>query len=175
MKDPYLDKVMYGWIVKTSNQELWRVARWYALDDLVQDGLLCFYRCRAAYPKFGNRPTPTKRRHFMALVQATFRNHINTLARKKYLDPVTQNATEEQETTFANERATFQEGPLRILLRNAPQEVIEVLLTLALDATEPLRVRRGRRLVREITNERLSRVLGLPPADFVTMVTKYLR
>lgn len=53
-RDPYLDAGMEGYIRNLAVREYWRVAGWYGpretgLDDLIQDGYMCFARCRARY------------------------------------------------------------------------------------------------------------------------------
>jgi hypothetical protein len=91
-RNPILPPRVVGWIVKHARTHYWRVAGWYELDDLIQDGLLCGYKCLAMY----GVPTPAEpgeidrprlneinERHFMSLVQTTFYNHMGQLIRNK--------------------------------------------------------------------------------------------
>lgn len=96
-KQPYLDSGVRGWLRTTAIAEHWRVAGWYSVDDLFQDGFICYCKCRNAYtlsvPEPGDRPdgykhqnlftadpTEMQRKHFMNLVQRAFYNHIYTLS-----------------------------------------------------------------------------------------------
>jgi hypothetical protein len=88
--DVYFDAGLQGWIKNTARQEHWRMAKWYGLADLFQDGVLCYCKCRDKYtrgpPEPGFQalntitPNDAQRRHFMQLVQRSFWNHIMTLS-----------------------------------------------------------------------------------------------
>lgn len=73
-----LPKSVVGWIYKHAARNFWRVADWYDLDDLIQDGLLMAYKCRERYGESGKDLDPP---HFMALVKSTFQHHIGDLLR----------------------------------------------------------------------------------------------
>lgn len=98
--DPYLDAGMHGYIRKTAVKEFWRVAAWYDdVADLVQDGYLCFAKCRARYvDQLGvlpaTDPGPDHRKWMMALVRTAFDRYIKyTIAGKMrgaYEIPVSQ-------------------------------------------------------------------------------------
>ena len=83
--DAYLDAGMKGWIVNTAKKEFWKVAEWYEFQDLVQDGYLCYYKCRKRLHGRLLVKTPTKdqRREVQAYVKTAFLNHISTLATKR--------------------------------------------------------------------------------------------
>lgn len=74
-----LPKPIIGWIVNHACRNFWRVADWYEIDDLVQDGILCAYKCRAKYGVPGKDIDPP---HFMALVKTAFYRHIGDLLRR---------------------------------------------------------------------------------------------
>lgn len=87
-----LPRSVVGWIYNHSRKHYWRVAAWYELEDLIQDGLMIAFKCREYYGRpvepnanrvsrvrLGEVDTP----HFMALVQSAFHNHIGNLIRKK--------------------------------------------------------------------------------------------
>src|ERR1017187_5465900 len=90
--DVYYDSGLEGWIKNTAFREHWRLRTWYSMEDLVQDGYICYCKCRNRYTM--NPPSPehqdlntdtpndAQRKHFMALVQRTFFNHIMTLSSK---------------------------------------------------------------------------------------------
>lgn len=170
--DPYLDKGMRGWIVKTSRQNLWRVAGWYCLDDLIQDGYLCFYKCRARYKKFNcAKPTADQKKQFMALVQRSFTNHIHSLSKHRQQELPVDSI---EECAGWARIAELQEGPLRALLARAPQELVDVIVLLTSDGSGYLRRRVRRRLIRETTNARIARLLNRPEEDFVGLLCKYV-
>ncbi|MFA5699618.1 MAG: hypothetical protein WC954_07810 [Sphaerochaeta sp.] len=81
----YLDEGMKRWIVATAYRNHWRVAAWYDLDDLIQDGYLSYHKCATKYDRLIRKRKPKKedRRNFMALVKRTFENHIHDLASKR--------------------------------------------------------------------------------------------
>src|SRR3974390_506351 len=87
--DPYLDRAMRGWIINHAKRQYWRVAAWYDLADLIQDGFLCYYKCKARYTNltFLNHPLPEDKRRFMSLVQRAFANHITNLANRRTETP----------------------------------------------------------------------------------------
>lgn len=107
--DPYLNAGIKGWIFNTAKKHYHRIAG-FAVDDLVQEGYLCYYKCRARYvgpaatgyaykgplydggvsvrylpenPDAPDNPADKHaRRHFMRLFKTTFSNRIHDLATK---------------------------------------------------------------------------------------------
>ena len=74
-----LPESVVGWIKNYSRKNYWRVARTgMDLDDLIQDGLVCAYKCRERYGDDLDIP------HFMRLVQITFSNHITDIIRQQF-------------------------------------------------------------------------------------------
>lgn len=65
------------WIISHSRKNFWRVAGFYDLDDLIQDGLMIACKCRQ---KYGTNLDPP---HFMQLVKVSFYNHIGGVLRQK--------------------------------------------------------------------------------------------
>lgn len=65
-----------GWIHNHAKKNLWRVAAWYEIDDLIQDGLMIALKCRDHYGD-------VEPKHYMRLVQTSFYNHMGQLIRKK--------------------------------------------------------------------------------------------
>lgn len=69
-----MDAGALGWMYKKARCELWRVARFYEMDDLVQDGhVWWYYVCR----RYGDREP----QHRMALFKTCYTNHIHDLAK----------------------------------------------------------------------------------------------
>lgn len=71
-----LPKAVVGWIYNHARKNYWRVAAWYEVDDLIQDGLMIAYKCRERYGLEIDPP------HFMQLVKVSFHNHIGDLLRR---------------------------------------------------------------------------------------------
>lgn len=65
------------WLIKTARKNLWRVADYYDLDDLIQDGLIVWARVVKKYPRAKDKP------HLMALFMRSYTNHINTLSKSR--------------------------------------------------------------------------------------------
>jgi len=105
-----LPKPIVGWIVNHATKNFWRVADWYELDDLIQDGLMVAYKCRERY---GEKLDPP---HFMALVKTAFYRHIAELLRHSRLEEdITSLAgdlagTWETETAYLDKHAEPVEG-----------------------------------------------------------------
>lgn len=174
--DPFLDAGMRGWIVNTAKKNYWRVASWYEFDDLVQDGYMCYYKCRNRYAvlrkaKYGDNSEKVQRRRIMALVKVAYHNHIATLAMKQsrlreqamshVFDGEDANAVWERYLPCSEEEATC-----HAMFANAPAEILGLIKVLnqdGLDAATYLRKRVGGRQLRETNDERFRRLLkGVP-------------
>ena len=187
--DLFLDAGMRGFIVNTAKREYWRVAELCDYDDLVQDGYFCYAKCRQRYLDTRKDLTGTKaeRRWFQSLVKTTFFNHISTLAAKHKgvsVKAVSQlpaaEAMSENELWDTLMPSTPEEGTLRTLLASAPAEIKQLAVLLASDGLSLLgfeRKRKGRRLLRETTNEYYCRLIGKNPEadDIVGRVRAYFR
>src|ERR1700723_269173 len=77
--DPYLDAGLKGWMVNTARKHYWKVASHYEFEDLIQDGYLCFAKCRAGFKYEGGPDFGHNRKTFMAFFQMAFINHITDL------------------------------------------------------------------------------------------------
>lgn len=77
---PCLDAIMERWLTSFARRNLWRVAVWYDIEDLIADGYMVFVQCRNKYWYV------TERKHFMALFQRCYFNHITDLANKHSRD-----------------------------------------------------------------------------------------
>jgi hypothetical protein len=193
-KDAYFDSGLQGWLKTTAKAEHWRVAGWYTVDDLVQDGYICYCKCRDKYtlarPAPGERPdgyahqdlctdTPSsaQRKHFMALVQRAFYNHLYTLAVRYPAtreQPLAMFSVENGEPLSMEELLPPQpeETSALIAVLYAPTEISEAIVKLVNDGIDGgkflrSRLRRnngrvtiGRRALRETTQQRMVRILG---------------
>ncbi len=186
--DVYYDEGLEGWIKTTAYQEHWRLRSWYSVEDLVQDGYICYCKCRNRYtlkpPEPGyqdlntDTPSDSQRRHFMSLVQRTFFNHIMTLSSK--FTVCTENTLSElsngDDPLELENLVPVQpeEASVLVAVLHAPTEIGEAIGKLLQDAVDGEkylrsklranngRITRGRRALRETTRERLARVLGDP-------------
>lgn len=151
-----LDKGMRGWIVNFAVKNHWRVAAWMDVEDLVQEGYLCYAKCLDRYG------TDLVQRHFMALVQQSFQNRVHNLAAKRTrtIDaPVA--SYDAGDVSEVCEGVEPEEGTLATLVRSLPRELSELLQTLLGDAREL-----AEQLPRETTNAWLCRIAGLPAARY---------
>ncbi len=192
-RDPYLDAGMKNFLVHMSRKELWRVASWYEFEDLLQDGYLCYYKCRNSdrYKVLTskNHPAKSDRKWMMSLVRTTFENYIHDLARRYAMvteTAVSQLGLEDSELDDVwgiIAPSQPEEATLASMLASAPEEISRLMILLASDSAEALgfyrsrtyvselyggltpRVRRGRRRLRETTNEYYCRLLGLDPRE----------
>lgn len=156
---------MIGWIVETSKKNHWRVASWYELRDLIQDGYMVYARCNETYAHI------RKQSHFMALFKTSFKNHIHNLAKLKSRTvdfPISLFVVDDTPDWTAldvlagpqPEEATF-----RVLLTQLPTELKALLLILAKDARNIPKLRRENR-TRETLNEYLCRLIGRNPEEY---------
>lgn len=84
-RDPYLDQRMVGFIEKFARKNYWRVSSWIDLDDLIQDGMMCYAKCRRRYvDDLGTLPerpiTSDHRKMMMGAVMTAFARHVHGLA-----------------------------------------------------------------------------------------------
>lgn len=178
----YLDEGLRRWIITTARNNHWRVAKWYDLEDLVQDGFLCYSKCADHYKRLGRKRKPSKndRRNFMALVKRTFENHIHDLASDRTVtaeDIVTNLRRADEEPTTCFERLAKPEPAIAefvVMLNKAPKELLQ-LIAILVDDTEQglqfanLRLRRCHMLV--------CHRLGLDPkgVDNLDLVRHYFK
>lgn len=181
--DPYLEPSVQGYIVKVARKNFWKVASWYEFDDLVQDGYLCYAKCRARFR--GNvEPTKEDRKTFMSYFQMAFSNHITDLQqdpRSRQQEVGFASLSDKQVETFESwteSAADLGQGTLATLLAQAPAEILDILKQILVDGVAEVpflrtrlhkkllpnsptpRIVKGRRHVRETTVEHYDRCLG---------------
>lgn len=189
LNDVYFDMGLQGWLKNTARREYWRVSKWYELSDLIQDGVICYCKCRNKYvlgpPEEGFQalntwtPDSAQRRHFMNLVQRAYWNHIMTLASRSAMsceDTVGDLVIDGDEVSTLERWLPPQqeEASVLLVLTQAPAEITDAIGRLIQDSIDgghylrsklrecDGRVTRGRRALRETTDARLARVLGDP-------------
>lgn len=128
--DPYLDDGMVGFIEKFARKNHWRVASWLDLDDLIQEGWMCYYAVRR-HPKYASlndkaEPTPDDVRQVAAMVRTTLVRRMHTLANS--LNAVPESALSADGSVLIEDVAPPQEcaNGVAALLAGAPREVVEL-------------------------------------------------
>ena len=151
-----MDRVARGWLYLTAKKNLWRVEGFCDFDDLVQEGMFCYYRIVKRYPQ----AVDTK--HRMRLFQIAFINHIHTLAKKrtKYREvSVIEADIGDLFDHMKNKMASYEEAG--VMLAQAPafvRQIIEAFDAKPEEFRKPYRRRAGGR---ETTNQRVCRIAGL--------------
>jgi hypothetical protein len=172
--DPFLDQSLKGWIINKSRREFWRIAAWYSVEDLIQDGYMVYYKCRNRYSHLTDKPEPTidDKRQFMALFKVSFHNFITDLANDRTATPEEAHSEAMLYAATAG-RPQQEEATFRLLLASAPKEIaqlVELLMTEGSEKVAYLRSRffvkdgekiRRRRSLWETTNQHYCRRLGL--------------
>jgi len=192
--DPYLDAGLRGHIVKLAKRNVHKLSA-YDMEDLIQEGYLCFSLVKARYvgkrPKRrpdgtyrrslpAKRPDATAKKHFMRLFQRTFHNRIVTLGRKQSkLRELLLNdliPPEQSEISAWDQLLPAEEEQATVLqlLRGAPQEIKQLFALMVDDVIRPYRRSPQRRGPRETTNQYYCRILGLPSGrDLTAEVQRY--
>lgn len=143
-----MDDSARGWLFKTARREFWRVAGFYEFDDLLQEGYMCWWRCKRNYPL--SRP-----HQIMGYFKIAFHNELNRMSAKrakaKWLE------YSDQVPDVMDYSAAVVE-----LLAMAPQTVKQARGKLAADERMQRPYRRRRDGTRERTDERIARILDVP-------------
>jgi hypothetical protein len=157
------------WLFKHARENHWRVARWVEFEDLVQDGLVCWYRVIRRY----ERVPKGSSRHRMALFMRTFRNHIHDLSKQRsrlvevHIDDlpphVADLAAHDMQQVYGGAPPLVKLG-LTILMAPAHARSLRAHYRFRADMT------------RETPNDRLCRLAGLDPhvIDLVGEIRAYL-
>lgn len=180
--EQYLDAGVRGYIVKTAYKQFWKVSTWYEMEDLIQDGYLCYVKCKAGFRPADKSPAEEQRR-FMGFFQMAYQNHITDLANSRSSTPevaVASLSTDQADgiEAWAAHASELSDASVAVLLAQAPAEIMEILKLILLDgvttgpylrsrlrkkvlpgATIP-RIVKGRRRLRETTKEHYDRCLG---------------
>jgi hypothetical protein len=163
--DRYLDKGLQVWIARTAKRNFWRVASWYDLDDLIQDGYIVWARVRAKYPDL-------QMAQFVALFKISYINRIHNLANKRTrsisevsFDAVVTPDGEALDTGDVGVGLVPEEGTLAVKLAQAPLCVTRFLAAFETEAGRRALQGQLRQTSRhkETINERLCRVAGVDP------------
>lgn len=155
------------WMIKYARKNLWRVNTICDMDDLVQDGWLCYMVCMRRYPNATNMS------HLMRLFQVTFINHIHDLSKYQsrmlsFIDP----HAEIEETEKYMDPREAEQGDSYVIPNSAPWYV-HAFLRLLCSPEGQRKLRRPYRIrlsgVREETHSRLCRMIGADPEQTPTL------
>jgi hypothetical protein len=191
-----MDRGTRLWLLKTARKHFWRVVTpSYEMDDLIQDGFVCYERVIAMYERRdyvsprGNvtkgSPRVRKRSHIMRLFQVSFVNHINELSKRRTVNAIEVLAADLVPITVESEWDAFVTDDsdlmqLERLIAEAPRMLQPVLREIISETNgecfrEPYRVFIDGQ--RETFNERLCKIAGLDctKVDIATMLRSYLQ
>lgn len=156
-----MDQGAYRWLVKYAHKHHWRVATFYELTDLIQDGWLCYMIVRRKYPNAVDPP------HIMRLFQVTFINHVNDLS--KYQSRMAALIVRSAEMDMVEETMNPRDaepGDAYFIPKSAPWYV-HAFLRLLCSPYGPERLRAPHRVrmsgVRELSHDKLCRLIGADP------------
>lgn len=169
-----LDDSARIWMVRYARKNFWRVAAWYDLDDLIQDGYMCWaHICR--YYCNSERDAPvTEIKHLMSLFKRAFSNHVHQLANKRsagnWFSPfcgemvVTEECVDLEDPALVLPTSTDADA---ISLAEAPPAVRKLIDEIT-QHPELVDVQCRRQLAgrRQTTNEWLCSIVGLDPTQF---------
>lgn len=151
-----LDSRIRAMIIREAQKNLWRVRPLYELDDLIQEGFLCYVIARAKYGHAENYG------HFMRLVRTIFMNQINDLATARTRDRETVYESREPTVTHNGTLVSqaYDLGGMTLVAMPAElMRFVEAMLTGAEQISVPLRDG----VKRETNNERHCRLIGADP------------
>lgn len=147
------------WMFKTARRNYWRVAAWYDLDDLIQEGYLQYWRIRRRYPDV------REPKHIMRLFQISFINRIHDIAKAR--TACLETLADDLGIPDVWSVIGGVEEPMVETLHGAPDHVLVVIRAYELGdprLRQVYRRRSGRQ--RETLNERLCRIAGVNPDDY---------
>lgn len=157
---------MYG----TARREHWRVSHWMDLDDLFQDGFMCWYRVIRRYERVAHGSS----KHRMALFKRVFMNHIHDLSKRRSRLP------EVHFEDLPPDVADALNYPATQDLYGAAPPLVKLGLTVLMAPAHARSLRSLYRVrvdtTRETFNERLCRLAGLDPRtiDLIGEIRYYL-
>lgn len=136
LTDKYFDQGLRKWIAKRARKELWKVAPWMDVEDMIAEGYLCYCKCVRVY-----RPLPDPvedRKCFMRYFMRAFETHVIVLAaqctKKRWRSEVTE-SDESQAPSWVDDRTLDPEQPVLAALQSLPKELADAVLVLANDAS----------------------------------------
>lgn len=165
-----MDPGARGWLVTVASDHYWRVAEWYELEDLINDGYVCWYRVVKKYETDTGRER--SRGHLMRLFKRTYLNHIHDLSKACTLARIEGKVDDMVKTDSPWGDAWDLLGCSRnidefgAVVAEAPR-VLQPLLRVLFSGSADQRLRSAYRVgcdgTRETLNSRLCRIAGVDP------------
>lgn len=122
---PSFDGPIEGYVVNYLTKHHWRIQRTHTREDAMQEAWVVFLRVAEKYPDI------SEPQHFMALFKTAWANNITDLSHKataNRLELSLGSAEDEDMPTVPDTAGSLDnDGLLRIMVRQAPQEVLMVL------------------------------------------------
>lgn len=173
-----MDQGARHWLLRTAKLNLWRVATFYDLADLIQDGCLIWYKVVNHYEVKPNRQR--LRPHLMALFKRSYMNHLHDLANERtaleeaLVSDLILRSAETSEYDIWDRYVRAPEDGLSHSQLLAEMEPVakQALIMLESDAgAEMMRRPYRRRLdgTRETTDERVSSLIGVKDGAMIAL------
>ncbi len=146
-----MDKGARGWLAKTAAANLWKLP-WMDLDDLLQEGHVCYCLIRQKYPSAVDAP------HIMRLFQVTYSNHLQDMIRHERHRK--ENFVVDNDSLY-NTRQECPFAELALAISSLPKKASQAIALMISTDILNTPMRRHKSGHRETLNERLCRKLGL--------------
>lgn len=179
----FRDEALHGWILKTAHaaKRTRKVASWHTLDDLVQEGYLCYWRCVLGSKEPAVDGKNAAQRSFMGYFMRAFNNRLSDLGKKHRDTPEMAASNMGVDDTdrlddWQRTAGVASEAPLMASLTNPPAEIKAALEALTGGLADQkyfhtkvvkkvlpsgsIRLRLVKRRVRETTDQHYTRCLG---------------
>jgi hypothetical protein len=167
-----IDERAKAWLIAVARDHYWRVASWYEFSDLVQDGIVVWYRIVKHYET--DRDRVRRRAHIMRLFKTSYLNHIHNLSIRrtkaafevKAIDALSPTDVDSNDDIWTTAGKTRDLGEYDRLIAEAPVMLKPLLRKLLADGPS-LRMQAAYRVMpkgyRETLNERLCKIVGANP------------
>lgn len=168
-----MDEVARRWLYKTAKKNYWRVAAWYDLDDLIQDGYMWWVSRVKKYPHITDPP------HMMLMFQLRYIQHLHELSNKKTkqnFESTASSLMSEHNDKNPLEAASDETDTIENYISEAPEAISRVLKSLWDESNKTLRsvYRIHRDGSRETLNERFCKLAGVQGINMVEAVHSHL-
>lgn len=162
-----MDQGAYKWLCKYAWKSLWRVGPSYDYADLVQEGYLCYCLVCAKYPNAVDPP------HLMRLFQVTFINQVHDLSKLQSRMAAIIDQHMDLDTAEVYQEVSFADPGDGYFIPNSAPWYVHAFLRVLCDPQGQAQLRAKYRVrlsgIRELTHDRLCRIIGANPATTPTM------
>lgn len=170
--EPKWDDEIRGWTRKFIRQNYWRTETINDVNDLMQDAYIVFMKVRDSYPCVVEAPL------FMRLYQTALWRTFMDKGRKLKNDILAERYLKQELECDALSLRSYNEGPMMAMLADGPPELRMLMEFIKDDSNlEKLREPQRKRVNYEPRlnlDQKLSKLLGIPPFPFKRMVKAWL-